>query len=589
MGIRKLPDVLINQIAAGEVIERPAFVVKELVENAIDAKAREIEIIIKNGGRSVVIVSDDGYGISKKDLKLSVQRHATSKLNERDLYNISFLGFRGEALPSIASVSDLKIESLEKNKSEAWSLQINNNEFKSFSPSSRNQGTKVSVNDLFKTVPARLKFLKSNQGENAHSQQILKRLAIVNPTIKFKLKIDDKEILNLEKEDDTKQGLINRVSSILGKDFIENSIDFKKQIFYEDKPIIVSGIISSPAFNKANQIRQYIFVNGRPVQDRGLSSVIRLSYRDSLPRGRHPLYCVFLKLPNNFVDVNVHPTKMEVRFKDYALIKSIIISSITNSLNNEGSKSINLDSKISNNSFGNLNHNNYIESNKQSLISDLKLEPFVKSYASYKDQSNNKNQKDSKEYPLGYAIYQFNKNYILSISSNGIVIIDQHAAHERLVLEKMKKNLDKKKKETQLLLIPILIDLENEQFNFFTKNIKIFKSLGFNLEEFGKNSIIIRSIPTLLNNYNIEEIIKDLCDDMIVSGFPLDYQERINLIMGNICCHRAIRSGRILTIEEMNSLLREMEVTPNSGQCNHGRPTSICLSLKEIEKLFQRT
>ena len=364
---------------------------------------------------------------------------------------------------------------------------------------------------------------------------------------------------------------------------------FKKQIFYEDKPIIVSGIISSPAFNKANQIRQYIFVNGRPVQDRGLSSVIRLSYRDSLPRGRHPLYCVFLKIPNNFVDVNVHPTKMEVRFKDYSLIKSIIISSITNSLNNEGSKSINLDSKISNNSFGNLNHNNYIESNKQSLISDLKLEPFVKSYASYKDQSNNKNQKDSKEYPLGYAIYQFNKNYILSISSNGIVIIDQHAAHERLVLEKMKKNLDKKKKETQLLLIPILIDLENEQFNFFIKNIKIFKSLGFNIEEFGKNSIIIRSIPTLLNNYNIEEIIKDLCDDMIVSGFPLDYQERINLIMGNICCHRAIRSGRILTIEEMNSLLREMEVTPNSGQCNHGRPTSICLSLKEIEKLFQRT
>ena len=589
MGIRKLPDVLINQIAAGEVIERPAFVVKELVENAIDARAKEIEVIIRNGGRSVVIVSDDGEGISKNDLKLSVQRHATSKLNESDLYNISFLGFRGEALPSIASVSDLKIESLEKNKSEAWSLQINNNEFIDFSPSSRNQGTKVSVNDLFKIVPARLKFLKSNQGENAHSQQILKRLAIANHTIKFRLKIDDKEVLNLQKEDNTKQGLRNRVLSILGISFIENSIEFNKQIFYEDNPIIIKGIISLPIFNKANQIRQYIFVNGRPVQDRGLSSVIRLSYRDGLPRGRHPLYCIFLELPNYFVDVNVHPTKMEVRFKDYALIKSLIISSITNSLNNEGNKSINLDSKNSTNSFNGLYKNNNIQSNHQSFISNLELEPFVKKYTTEVDEFNYKEIKNEMDYPLGYAIYQFKKNYILSISSNGMVIVDQHAAHERLVLEKMKKNLDSEKKETQLLLIPIVIDLENEQFNFCIQSIKIFKNLGFKIEEFGKNSIIIRAIPTLLNNLNIEEIIKDLCDDMIVTGFPVDYQEKINLIMGNICCHKAVRSGRNLTLQEMNSLLREMEVTPNSSQCNHGRPTSIQLSLKEIEKLFQRT
>ena len=589
MGIRKLPDVLINQIAAGEVIERPAFVVKELVENAIDAKAKEIEIIIKNGGRSFVIVSDDGEGISKRDLKLSVQRHATSKLNESDLYNISYLGFRGEALPSIASVSNLKIESLEKNKSEAWGLQINNNELIDCSPSSRNQGTKVSVNDLFKKVPARLKFLKSNQGENAHSQQILKRLAIANHTIKFILKIDDKEVLNLQKEDNTKQGLRNRVSSILGMGFIENSIEFNKQTFYEDEPIIIKGIISLPIFNKANQIRQYIFVNGRPVQDRGLSSVIRLSYRDGLPRGRHPLYCIFLELPKHFVDVNVHPTKMEVRFKDYSLIKSIIISSITNSLNNEGNKSINIDSKSSNNSFNSFNKNNEIQSNHQSFINNLELEPFVKKYTSEVDKYNYKEMKNNKDFPLGYAIYQFKKNYILSISSNGMVIVDQHAAHERLVLEKMKKNFDSEKKETQLLLIPIVIDLENEQFNFFIQNIKIFNNLGFKIEEFGKNSIIIRSIPTLLKNFNIEEIIKDLCDDMIVTGFPIDYQEKINLIMGNICCHKAIRSGRSLSLQEMNSLLREMEVTPNSSQCNHGRPTSIQLSLKEIEKLFQRT
>ena len=589
MKITKLPDSLINRIAAGEVIERPAFVIKELIENSIDANSTEIYIDIKNGGRSSIIVSDNGNGIEKNDLKLSVQRHATSKLKDEDLNNIKYLGFRGEALPSIAAVSNLSIESKEKGKSESWVINVDNNEEIEYSPSSRANGTKVSVIDLFKRVPARLKFLKSNNGENLHSKQIIRRLALCNPKIRFKLRIDNKDFFDVDNNAYDGNELLSRISSILGQDFVKNSIEFNNKYFYNKDPITIQGFISLPSFTRGNQIRQYIFVNGRPIQDRGLSSIIRMSYKDTLARGRHPLYCIFLSVPNQFLDINVHPTKLEVRFQDYNFIKSIIISAINNVLILKNNKPIDL-------GLGDLKPSNgFLPKYQERALESQIILNGLKNYNSIKNtiESQKSGEEirliDENHQPLGQAIYQFKQNYILSISSSGLIIIDQHAAHERLLLEKFKKKFENNYVENQLLLIPVIIDLELDQLDSFKANIKIFNKLGFDIEEFGKSSIIVRSIPTLLFNFDIEEIIKDLCDDIKTKGFPADYQERVKLIIGNICCHKAIRSGRVLTTEEMNSLLREMEDTPNSGQCNHGRPTSITLNIKQIEKLFQRT
>ena len=589
MGIRVLPDELINQIAAGEVIEKPAFVVKELIENAIDAKATEIIVMIRDGGKSEIIVADNGEGIFKKDLELSVKRHATSKLLENDLNNISFLGFRGEALPSIASVSNLKIESFKKKEDESWGINVNNNKISDIYPSSRIIGTKVSVLDLFKLVPARLKFLKGNQSENFHTQQVIRRLALSNFNIAFKLSIDERLVLNFINEGNSAEALNKRILDILGKEFFENSIQFKNQKFFGEHPVLINGFVGLPTLNKANYSSQYLFVNGRPVQDRALSSVIKFAYNDTLPRGRHPIYCIFLEVPNFFVDVNVHPTKLEVRFRDYPLIKSLIISSIQNCMNRELRKSANINLENNLTSISKNQFKNYESSNNQELLANLNLKPLVKNHLEDLDKLNEEELIKENNYPLGSAIYQFNKNYILSISTSGIILIDQHAAHERIVMEKMKEGMNNNNIEKQLLLIPIIIDLDNTQLETLNENIKVLENLGFKIEEFGKNSILIREIPSLIKKEYIKDIISDLCDDINITGFPVDFQEKVNLVIANICCHRSIRSGRSLSLDEMNSLLREMEITPNSGQCNHGRPTSVTLSLDQIEKLFQRS
>ncbi len=589
MGIRILPDELINQIAAGEVIEKPAFVVKELIENSIDAKASEIKVSIKNGGKTEIIVSDNGDGISKNDLSLSITRHATSKLFQNNLNDVKYLGFRGEALPSIASVSYLNLQSKKNKEKDSWGIKVNNNKVSEIFPCSINIGTKVTVSDLFKFLPARLKFLKTNQSENFYIQQVIKRLAIGNVDIAFKVTIDEREIFDLRREKNNKQGLKRRVLNILGSNFIENSIQFTNQKFIDEHVISINGLISLPTLNKANQSSQFLFVNGRPIQDRALSSLIRFAYRDTLPRGRHPFYCIFLTVPNFFVDVNVHPTKMEVRFFDYGLIKNLMITSISNSINREMSKSVNINLESS---FFPLTEKSSDEFNhevSQNSLTNFNLEPFVKNHLKNEKKLDNNLNKNEENYPLGSAIYQFNKNYILSISSTGLIIIDQHAAHERIVMEKMKEGISKNNLEVQLLLIPIIVDLDNSQFEILFKNKDIFENLGFKIEEFGKNSVLIRQIPALFTKENVKDIISDLCDDMNLTGFPIDYQEKISLILANMCCHRSVRSGRALSIDEMNSLLREMESTPNSGQCNHGRPTSIKLSLQKLEKLFLRS
>ena len=589
MGIRILPDELINQIAAGEVIEKPAYVIKELIENSIDAKSTEIDIMIRDGGKSEIIVADNGEGIFKKDLELSLKRHATSKLSENHLNNVDFLGFRGEALPSIASISNLKIESFKYKGDEGWGINVNNNKISDIFPSSRILGTKVSVFDLFKLVPARLKFLKGNQGENFHSQQVVKRLALSNYNIAFKFKIDERVVLDLPREDNPSEALEKRIVDILGKEFLENSIKLKNQKFFGEHPILINAYIGLPTLNKANHSSQYLFVNGRPIQDRVLSSVIKFAYSSTLPRGRHPMYCIFLEVPNFFVDVNVHPTKLEVRFRDYPLVKSLIISSIQSSMNQEIRKSANINLEHNLKSISKKQFENFEPNNNQALFNHLDLKPQVKNNLDDWEKMNGEVSIDKNNYPLGSAIYQFNKNYILSISSSGIILIDQHAAHERIVMEKMKDGMSKNNIEKQMLLVPIIIDLDNTQLETLNENVNILENLGFKIEEFGKNSVLIREIPSLLEKEHIKDIILNFCEDINITGLPVDFQEKINLIIANICCHRSIRSGRSLSLDEMNALLREMESTPNSGQCNHGRPTSITLSLEQIEKLFQRS
>ena len=583
MEIRTLPDFLINQIAAGEVVERPAFIVKELLENSLDANATEVEVYIKDAGKNEIVVSDNGIGMSINELKLCVKRHATSKLTEDNLSKIRYLGFRGEAIPSIASISNLKIESSKVGMNEGWGIILENNKIIDVFPSSRNIGTKITIKNVFKNVPARLKFLKSNNVENKHSLQIIKKLALSHPTVKFSFKFEENKINILNSVSNDLVGTRKRIFNIIDENFLNNSVSVDNTIFFAEKKIQLSGLISIPTFNKVNQTQQFLFVNGRPIQDRALSSVIRLSYKDTLPRGRHPVYCLFLKIPNEFVDVNVHPTKMEVRFQIYEFVKSFFIKSINYTLNLKNnkiiSKEINLGLPSNSKNIENIN-------NKMDFFNKLKAIPKLKDFEGLKVKGYENN---TQKYSLGSALYQFNKNYIISITTTSILLIDQHAAHERIMFERMKKNIQDKKVERQILLIPITLSLVQAQFSILLRYQKLLKKLGFEIDEFGKNKVVIREIPSLLNNYDIKQIVIDLCDDLDELGFTKTYDEKINLILGNICCHRSIRSGRQLTLDEMNALLRDMENTPNSGQCNHGRPTSISLSIKEIEKLFERT
>ena len=583
MEIRTLPDFLINQIAAGEVIERPAFIIKELLENAIDAKATEINIIVKDGGRKEIIVSDNGIGMTSDQLKLSIKRHATSKLPKNNLNDINFLGFRGEALPSIASISELKIESCRKKLDQGWCIELNNNNTIKFSPSPIKIGTKIIVKNLFENVPARLKFLKSNQVENKNSLQIIKKIALGHPEIKFLYKFEENLSHVYKKENLNTEGFKERILEVFQDDFLPNSLLVENEIKSDLGDIKLRGFISIPSYNKVNQSNQFLFVNGRPVQDRGLSTVIRLSYRDTLPRGRHPLYCLMLDISNEQIDVNVHPTKLEVKFQNYEFLKSFVITSITNALqiknSNKISKSFNI-SEISKNI-----QSNKSELEEQTFLDTLDANPTIKTLY---DQGNEDVLGKTKEYPLGSALYQFKKNFIISITSNDILLIDQHAAHERILFEKMKKNISMQDITKQILLIPININMDEIKIKTLFEYSDLLKKIGLEIEKFGERGILIREVPSLLINYDIRQIVIDLCDDLMEIGIPKSFDEKVSLILGNICCHKSIRSGRILNIDQMNALLREMEVTPNSGQCNHGRPTSIALSVKQIEKLFER-
>ena len=578
--IKKLPDNLINQIAAGEVIERPSSALKELIENSIDAGASKISISLSEGGKTLIEVIDDGMGMNLHDLKMCLERHATSKINDGDLMHINSLGFRGEALPSIGSIANLVIESYDKLKDEAWKISIINNK-KNIEPSLIRFGTKVTITDLFLKVPARLKFMKTNATEIRYCKEVVKHLAMSHPKITFSLTIDSKIIFNWEKSEKADfEGTKNRLYQVMGEDFIKSSVS----VHIERDGLILAGMVGMPTLNRNTGREQYLFVNNRPVKDRNLIGALRGAYKGLIEHNRFPVAVLFLDILSQDVDINVHPAKVEVRFKDSGKVRSIIVSGVRKALEKAG---LNTASEISNALIDKMSFDEQVINDNSNNINlkNINLSPSSR-FAENIDSESFNNQRT---YPLGSAIAQAHGTYIISETENGLILIDQHAAHERIVLEKIREGFLNSNIQKQILLIPEVVELSGDHFEVIIKYKDSLIKLGLVIEEFDNNAIIIREHPAILDKVNFSILIKDIAEEIIDFGSEFVLSERLDNICGNMACHSSIRSGRLLLTSEMNALLREMEVTPNSSQCNHGRPTFIKLSVTDIEKLFGRT
>ena len=592
MNIRLLSPTTINRIAAGEVVERPASAIKELVENSIDAQATTIELIIRNGGLTFFSVTDNGIGMESDELLLAVERHATSKLPNDSLENISTLGFRGEALPSIGSVSRMKIYSRSNQSDNAWMIKIEGGIKSGASPCALNQGTSVEVSDLFFATPARLKFLKTEKTENSHCIDVVKRLAMAHPEISFIVRGDDRTLLKLPKSTgDLFSSRLQRLDAIMGNQFAENAL----LIDSERESIKLTGHIGLPTLNRGNSTLQFLFVNGRPVKDRILYGAVRGAYRDFLAHNRHPLLALFLDIPSNQLDINVHPAKTEVRFENPGIIRGLIVSALKHALAEAGHRAATNTSKFAlgamhteygKTSFNN-SRNNFSQPLKQyssdpKFLNQLDLSPSAKNI----DEQNYED--NDSEYPLGVARAQLHKTYIVSQTQNSIVIVDQHAAHERLVYESMKNALKKEGITRQGLLIPEIIELETAAAELILHWSEQLAELGLIVESFGKDTIIVRETPALLGEVDIKGLINNLADDLADIEEAATLHEKLSHVSATMACHSSVRAGRSLNGKEMNALLRQMEKTPHSGQCNHGRPTYVELKLSDIEKLFGR-
>ena len=580
--IRLLSDNTINQIAAGEVIDRPSSAVKELIENSLDANSSKINIYVKNGGKKEIIVSDDGDGIQKNDLKLAITRHATSKLDEENINEISSMGFRGEALPSIGSVSKMIIKSNINENQDGNKIEVTSGNIKTISPINQKKGTTVEIRDLFFSTPARLNFLKSENYETLLIKKIVQRLAICNYKTEFNLFVNGKNVISTKKSDhpNDNENFMKRIRDLLGNDFLDNSIFFDQKV--ED--FNFKGLLGIPTFHHSNTNNQFLFINKRVIQDKSMNVIFKLAYRDFMSYDRFPQLVVFIDCPTDKLDVNVHPSKNEVRFRNLNLLRSNILKTFKEKLAQAGHKASTVNTTRAVNKF-------YNKSNFQTFI-ELKEENIQESISenlnAIQENESSKDENEEKFFPLGYAKSQFHKTYIVSEISNGIVIIDQHAAHERLVYEKLKKDFYEKKIQTQILLIPVVIDLDPNVVEGLKNFINSADNYGVKLEVFGKKSILVREVPSILANCNIKKLVMDLVEEITEINEPKSLESKINAICSKMACHGSIRAGRELQIDEMNDLLRKMESTPFSGQCNHGRPTYVQLNIEDIEKLFGR-
>ncbi|WP_136659556.1 DNA mismatch repair endonuclease MutL [Nitratireductor sp. XY-223] len=599
MTVRPLPETLINQIAAGEVIERPASVVRELLENSIDAGATRVEVATAGGGKALVRVTDNGRGMTPQDLQLAVKRHCTSKITD-DLSNIATLGFRGEALPSIGSVSKLRIQSRTADSDTACEVRVSGGDVDTVRPSAANPGTIVEVRDIFYATPARLKFLKSDRAETGAITEVFKRVAIAFPNVRMTLSGTDRSTLDYPS---TGNDALARIRQVLGNEFADNAIAI--DAVRED--VRLTGFACVPTYNRANSLQQYAFVNGRPVQDKLVFSALRGAYADTIPRGRYPVAVLSIALDPRFVDVNVHPAKADVRFRDPGLVRGLIVGAIREALTRQGDRSSSVAARdmtaafrpragvAGRSSFGSARGESGYEPAMSPFrpLQDAAPTGFSESAQSAlgavsEPSARTEGQEEEAVHPLGAARAQLHENYIVAQTGDGLVIVDQHAAHERLVYESLKKSLYQREVASQVLLIPEIVDLPEEDCDRLMIHAEALGTLGLAIERFGPGAVAVRETPAILGEIDAAGLVRQLADEVAEWNDAGGLKARIDYVAATMACHGSVRSGRRLSAEEMNGLLRQMETTPGSGQCNHGRPTYIELKLSDIEKLFGR-
>ncbi|CAM3604077.1 DNA mismatch repair endonuclease MutL [Thalassospira profundimaris] len=639
MTLRVLPQNLINQIAAGEVVERPAAALKELVENALDAGATRVDVNLRDGGRTLLSVTDDGKGMTPNELALAVERHATSKLPDDDLFNIGFMGFRGEALPSIGSVSRMRLTSRVRGSENAWTLSVEGGAKGEPEPAAHPYGTRVEVRDLFYATPARLKFLKTARTEQMYAREIMDRLAMARPDVGFTLSGDNnKTILNYPAcEGDLFDARLKRLGAVMGREFQDNAL----QIEAEREGIRLTGYAGVPTLNRGNAQMQFMFVNGRPVKDRLLQGAVRGAYQDFLARDRHPLLALFFELTPRDVDVNVHPGKTEVRFRDPGLVRGLIVGALKHALAGAGHRA---STTVADMALGAVRREGegpslpYGGGHRTGAGSGFNIgqyQPSVPGHAaierSYAAQAPMENQgnygglfdrgrefgrpdgsanmagggfaaaaapsaridnitDEGKfvDHPLGAARGQVHANYIIAQTRDGLVIVDQHAAHERIVYERMKADLAENGVKRQGLLLPEVVELDEASADRIADRAEEFAELGLVIEPFGPGAIVVREVPALLGKVDVGALVRDMADEIAELGQGMALKDRLMYVCATMACHGSVRSGRKLNADEMNALLRQMEATPHSGQCNHGRPTYVELKLHDIEKMFGR-
>ena len=636
MPIRRLPPETVNRIAAGEVVERPASAIKELVENALDAGASRVEIQADGGGLTRILIADDGKGIPKDELPLAVERHATSKLEpddagDVDLLRIHTLGFRGEALPSIGSVARLTITTRARDEADAWAVTVDGGDQRPVAPAGfpGPHGARVEVRDLFYATPARLKFMKSERSEAMAISEEIKRQAMAHEAVAFTLSLDGKVTLRLPAEHPGFEGRLKRLGALLGRDFEANAL----LIDQERDGVRLSGYAGLPTYSRGNAAHQFLFVNGRPVRDRLLQGALRGAYADFLARDRHPAAALFLDIDPLYVDVNVHPAKAEVRFRDPALVRGLIVGALRHALHAAGhraSTTVAADalsgfrphtgealyspSSASAQSFGNaapgwsgwqgwsqpsaaaqnlpgLNERSArVEHTWSGEAAAPSFRTLAEVQAEHAGQITPGAQAptDLIDYPLGAARAQLHGTYIVAQTRDGLVVVDQHAAHERLVYERMKTQMATGAVTRQALLTPEVVELDPAEADRVAAKADELAEMGLIVEAFGVGAVLVRETPALLGDTDVQGLIRDIADDLSEHGAALSLKERMAEVCGTMACHGSIRAGRVLSAPEMNALLRQMEATPHSGQCNHGRPTYVELKLNDLEKLFGR-
>jgi DNA mismatch repair protein MutL len=598
MSIRRLPEHLVNRIAAGEVVERPASALKELVENAIDAGATRIAIVLAGGGRDRIEVADDGSGMERDELALALERHATSKLPNDAIDAVSTLGFRGEALPSIASVARLTIESRVRGQ-DGWSVTVDNGAKAGEEPAAIPPGTRVTVADLFGRVPARRKFLRSERSEYAACLDVVRRLAMARPDIGFTLEHDGRRTLSLAPGEDRPA----RVAALTSRELAGNSL----VVEFEREGVSLGGVAGLPTFNRGVADHQYLFVNGRPVKDRLLIGAVRAAYQDLLARDRHPVLALFLDVPTEQVDVNVHPAKTEVRFSDPGMIRGLIVGGLRRALDEAGHRSA---QRLSAAALGawQEGHRQPLQQGLERSVRGALFSPATPSWWGPVDGPSSLSVANAQSdflpharaetaaeappeavrHPLGVARGQVAATYIVAEAEDGLVLVDQHAAHERLVLERMSRAMANGGVARQALLLPEVVELDEAACDRLEARLGELEEMGLELERFGPRAMLVRATPAMLGQGDVNGLVTDLGDELAAFDSALSLKERLDHVAATMACHGSVRAGRILSVAEMNALLREMEVTPHSGQCNHGRPTWVKLAHADIERLFGR-